>query len=275
MEDKDIEAQTIMEEAIENLEVESTPENISSKRNLYEFQVEGAKPIDPTLIIFLDNVDKILKKDTFFCNSCGADDWFDCGCSDYESKSEKKITKGKKKFVKTSREIDTNGNTPETEMGKIWPCKKAYVSFADDTFIDEIKDLAAETKSGQKEIEVKPKPRNYTCNFDECKSLFVTKKGLKRHSNSIHLNLRPFNCSKCSLSFNRKHHLQYHMNSVHLKLKPHECGQCSAKFSRKEHLKKHINDVHLNLKPFKCSHCSTAFNRNSNMKSHFKRIHGK
>ena len=75
MEDKDIEKQTIMEKAIENLEVESTPENVPLKSNLNEFQ-EGAKPIDPTLILFLNNVDKILIKDAFLCNSCEADDWF-------------------------------------------------------------------------------------------------------------------------------------------------------------------------------------------------------
>ena len=205
----------------------------------------------------------------------------------------------------------------------------ASENFDDESFVDEIKDLADETKSGRKEIKVKPKtkPRNYACNFDDCKSLFSTKKGLKRHiqtihekvamspksrdqadtkeidvkpmpriyacnfdeckylfhtkkglrrhKNAIHLNLRPFNCTECSLDFTRKHHLQYHMNSVHLKSKPHECDQCSAKFSRKSHLKKHINDVHLNLKHFKCSQCSTVFSRNSNLKSHFKSIHGK
>ena len=74
MEDKGIEEQTIIEEAIENLQVESTPENVPPKRYLNEFQGEEAKPIDPALILLLDNVDKILEKDTFFCNSCGADD---------------------------------------------------------------------------------------------------------------------------------------------------------------------------------------------------------
>jgi uncharacterized Zn-finger protein len=235
---KAMEAHSITEETFENMGVESTPENVPPKSNLNKFRGE--------VTLFLDNVDKILEKDTYYCYSCGADDWFDCDCSysEYESKSVNKVAKGKKENVKTSGEIDTNRNL-------------------------------SETKSGQKEIEVKPKPRNYACNFDECKFLFATKTGLRRHKNIIHLNLRPFNCTECSLNFTRKHHLQYHMNSVHLKSKPHECDQCSATFSRKAHLKKHINDVHLNLKPFKCSQCSTAFSRNSNLKSHFKSIHGK
>ena len=139
MEDKGIGEQTIMKEAIENLEVESTPENVPPKSNLNEFQGEGAKPIDPALILFLDNVDKILEKDTFLCNSCGAYDWFDCDCSEYVSESEKKVIKGQKKIVKTS--WDANGNMSETEMEKRWPRKKAYVNFANEIFVDEIKDL--------------------------------------------------------------------------------------------------------------------------------------
>ena len=96
MKDKRIEEQTKMEKAIE-----STPENVPPKSNLNEFQGEGPKSIDPALILFLDNVDKILEKDTFLCNSCGADDWFGCDCSEYESENEKKVIQGKKKFVKT------------------------------------------------------------------------------------------------------------------------------------------------------------------------------
>ena len=264
-EEKEIEiAHLIIEETFENSGVESTHENVSPKSNLNEFRGE--------VILFFDNVDKILEKDTFCCYSCGTEDWFDwdCSYSEYESKSEKKVAKCKEKIVKTSGEIDTNRNTSETEIERM-----AYPNFANETFVDEIKDFVDETKSGQKEIEEKSKPKNYACNFDGCESLFVTKKGLKRHKKAVHLNLRPFNCSKYSLCFNRKYHLQYHMNSVHLKLKSHECGQCSVAFSRKDSLRKHINDVHLNLKPFKCSHCSKTFNRNSNMKSHFKRIHGK
>ena len=226
---KAMEAHSITEETFENMGVESTPEQISPKSNLNRFRGE--------VILFLDNVDKILEKDTYYCYSCGAEDWFDCDCSysEYESKCEKKVAKRKNK----------------------------------------IKDMANETKSGQKEIKVKPKPRNYACTFDECKSLFVTMKGLKRHKNSIHLNLRPFKCTECASTFTRKEIFQNHMNSIHLKLKPYECGQCSAAFSRKDLLKRHIKDVHLDLKPFKCSQCSTTFNKNSSLKNHFKKIHGK
>ena len=76
------------------------------------------------------------------------------------------------------------------------------------------RDVADETKSGKEGVVVKPKARIYACNFDECQSLFYTKKGLKRHKNSVH-----FKCTKCSSVFTRKQSLQYHMNSVHLKLK--------------------------------------------------------
>ena len=129
-------------------------------------------------------------------------------------------------------------------MEKRWPLKKAYVNFADDTFVDEVKDLADETKSEQEEIEEKSKPKNYACNFDECKSLFVTKKGLKRYKHSIHLNLKPFKCTECSSTFTRKEMLQNHMNTVHLKLKSFKCRTCETAFATKQYLRKHIQTVH-------------------------------
>ena len=44
-------------------------------------------------------VEEMSKKDSSYCYSCGAEDWFDCDCSysEYESKSEKKVAKRKKK----------------------------------------------------------------------------------------------------------------------------------------------------------------------------------
>ena len=70
-----MEAHSIMEETFENLGVESTPENVSPKSNLNTFRGEVI------LFQFLDKVDKILEKGTFYCHSCGADNWFECDCS--------------------------------------------------------------------------------------------------------------------------------------------------------------------------------------------------
>ena len=147
-----IEVHSITEEAFENMGEESIHENVSPNSNLVEIRGEGPNSIDQTendpisdceknktlestsenvspksnlnrfrgeVILFLDNVDKILEKDTFYCYSCGAEDWFDCDCSysEYESKSEKKVAKSKKKIIKTSGEIDTNRNSSETKKG--------------------------------------------------------------------------------------------------------------------------------------------------------------
>ena len=388
-------AHSITEETFENLAVESTPEKISPKSNLNKFRGE--------VILFLGNVDKILEKDTFYCYSCGFDDWFDCDCSysEYESKSEKKVAKDKKKIVKASGEIDTNENTPEAEMDNRWPCKKTYVSFADDTFVDEIKDLAEETKGdkqtiemspdsrvfdindkqafdniseldnepflsdeqyqnslkgnksvkkpeknvcskckmkcktkghlrkhikkvhdesradmksivanndaelkkcGKKEMKGKQKQKNYVCNYDECKASFYSIRGLKLHTDSIHLKLRHFICNRCSFTFTQKQHLQNHMNSMHLNVKPFKCDLCPFSFAKDSslvshrngvHLKKrpfkcfdctssflskvgltvHINSVHLKLKPHKCGQCSVAFSRKLSLKQHINEVH--
>ena len=76
-------------------------------------------------------------------------------------------------------------------------------------------DLADETKSHQKEIEVKPK--DFVCNFNECEASFTSKQGLKRHIDTKHLNLKPHKCTDCPSAFTKKALLQYHMNEVHLK----------------------------------------------------------
>ena len=277
-----MEAHSIMEETFENLGVESTPEKISPKSNLNESRGEVI------LFQFLDKVDKILEKGTFYCNSCGADNWFDCDCSysEYESKSEKKVAKCKKKIVKTGGEIGTKGNSSDTEIEKM-----ACENFDDESFVDEIKDLADERKSGRKEIEVKPKPRNYACNFDDCKSLFYTKKGLKRHIQRIHEKVamnpnsrdptdvkpkpRIYACSfdECKSLFVTKTGLKYHTDSIHLKLRPFKCTECSAAFVQKQKLQSHLNGVHFKIKPFHCSECSSSFLNKVGLTTHFNSVH--
>ena len=184
---------TALMEAFENLVEESTNRNVSPSFIMNEIRGEGSNSIEKTLKKFIGDVEKMYKKDTFYCNSCGADDWFDCDCSysEYESNSEKKVIK--------SNETKSDKQTIEISPDS--------------------RDVADETKSGKEEVVVKPKARIYACNFDECQSLFYTKKRLKRHTNSVHLKLGPFKCTKCSSVFTRKQSLQYHMNSVHLKLK--------------------------------------------------------
>ena len=77
----------------QHLVVESTDKNVSPSFIMNEIRGEGSNSIEKTsLKKFIGDVEKMYKKDTFYCNSCGADDWFDCDCSysEYEFQIVKK-----------------------------------------------------------------------------------------------------------------------------------------------------------------------------------------
>ena len=51
-------------------------------------------------------------------------------------------------------------------------------------------DSEEKSKIEKVEKEVKEKPKNFVCNFNECEASYTTKNGLKFHINSKHLNLK-------------------------------------------------------------------------------------
>ena len=82
-----IETHSITEEAFENLGDESIHENVSPISNLNEVQGEGPNSIDQNENYPINDCEETEKEnetDTFYCNSCGADDWFDRMCSNSE-----------------------------------------------------------------------------------------------------------------------------------------------------------------------------------------------
>ena len=83
--------------------------------------------------------------------------------------------------------------------------------------------------------------KKYKCK--ECETSFVSKNGLKGHSNRAHLKIKPLKkviCNECELSFEIKQHLEHHMNKVHLNFKPYECVLCKKAFFIEARLKRHL-----------------------------------
>ena len=74
-----------------------------------------------------------------------------------------------------------------------------------------------------------------------------------------------YNCFELNL---RLQHLKEHTNSVHMEVKNYNCDQCEMKFARRQTLKRHLESVHLKLKNFKCDHCSMFFARKQHLTSH-------
>ena len=130
-------------------------------------------------------------------------------------------------------------------------------------------------KSDKKEIEVKPKPKYFVCNFDECGASFTKKRGLNRHIALKHLNLKPHKCTKCSATFAKRNQLQKHIDRVHIKIKSFKCDKCTSAFFNGQRLKNHVKWVHEKEKHLKCSECPSTFSKNSHLKRHLKVVHEK
>ncbi len=59
--------------------------------------------------------------------------------------------------------------------------------------------------------------------------------------------------------FEQHSKLTIHIQTVHENLRPFDCPLCPAKFGEKGSLSTHIRMVHENLRPFKCKLCPAKF----------------
>lgn len=106
----------------------------------------------------------------------------------------------------------------------------------------------------------------------ECDKLFKTELYLKYHMSSVHVDVRPFQCSVCSASFKRKHDWSRHV-AAHSDNKPWNCEQCAASFSCKRYLDRHAQRVHSDIKPWNCEQCAASFSCKRYLDKHVQRVH--
>lgn len=103
-----------------------------------------------------------------------------------------------------------------------------------------------------------------------CGKNFTKQSRLQAHINSIHKNIRNFQCQHCDKAFKAKIHLDNHMLQ-HSGDRPFECGQCGERFRHKLSLISHAR-IHSDSRPFVCDTCGKAFRDNSTLKAHT-RVH--
>ncbi|XP_060570570.1 zinc finger protein 37-like [Ruditapes philippinarum] len=104
-----------------------------------------------------------------------------------------------------------------------------------------------------------------------CGVCLSTKSGLKKHIESIHMNVRNYQCSTCPYSAKCSQRLKEHELS-HRSDHQFFCDKCTFTCVQKYQLKSHMR-THTGEKPYKCSQCKFAAAWNVQLKEHVK-VHG-
>ena len=80
-------------------------------------------------------------------------------------------------------------------------------------------------------------------------------------------------CKMCHASFTTMSSLRRHHNSVHMQVKMFECNACGKRFTQKENYTDHTNS-HRNIKAHKCNFCGAAYTYRSMLRHHIIKQHG-
>jgi len=122
---------------------------------------------------------------------------------------------------------------------------------------------------------------NIVFQCDICgKSGFVNKTTLKNHVNSIHIQLKLFDCEHCLSKFSTAMNLSTHRKRMHgvdkkgkISNRKFHCDQCGKIVTSNQKLRKHIMVVHEKKRNFACAYCNKLFSSNSNVMTHEGRVH--
>uniref|UniRef100_A0A2H1W7Z1 SFRICE_007424 n=1 Tax=Spodoptera frugiperda TaxID=7108 RepID=A0A2H1W7Z1_SPOFR len=110
---------------------------------------------------------------------------------------------------------------------------------------------------------------------EHCDKRFAIRRDLDRHTNRIHLNVKPFACDKCDKNYVNSWSLKQHQLLIHEGYKrplAFPCSMCDKIFDRKQVLKAHIR-THTGERPYQCSKCPAQFSQSSILRTHDRLIH--
>lgn len=104
-----------------------------------------------------------------------------------------------------------------------------------------------------------------------CGKRFMNTTGLNKHRNTHKEKEVP--CDECGVLFKSKLDVKRHSRSVHQQIREHECDICSKKSESSKRMMRHKQEVHSNIKPFVCEICEFRCARFSNLQLHRKNVH--
>ena len=99
-----------------------------------------------------------------------------------------------------------------------------------------------EDKGNTKSISEDNNVNKFDCPF--CKTIYSTKKSLKRHILAVHEGVKPYECTKCKAKFDSPCYLKAHITSAHESDRPYECVICKSKYKLQQVLNAHMKRVH-------------------------------
>ena len=124
----------------------------------------------------------------------------------------------------------------------------------------------------------------FQCDNQDCEKKFLTKQGVTRHQNFVHLGvarptsnskpkpkLKLHTCDICDFSAESHERLQIHNNVKHLGRKDFECTKCDYKCGLPKELRRHIAYYHEHPeKLFHCERCGYKTPNRSKFNRHMK-----
>ena len=102
----------------------------------------------------------------------------------------------------------------------------------------------------------------------ECGKVFSRKRGLWRHTQSVHDRAR-YTCVQCGKQFTSPDNLRQHIRTIHEGVK-YSCDRCGKQFTSPSTLKLHIRSVHEGIK-FPCGECGKIFKYKGDLRKHSKK----
>ncbi|XP_075987339.1 uncharacterized protein LOC142983973 isoform X2 [Anticarsia gemmatalis] len=108
-----------------------------------------------------------------------------------------------------------------------------------------------------------------------CEKRFSNRRDVERHTNRVHLNVRPYTCDKCDKAYVNAWALKDHKRYIHEGYKrplQYPCPMCDKVFDRNQILKSHIR-THTGERPYQCSKCPAQFSQASVLRTHDRLIH--
>ena len=109
--------------------------------------------------------------------------------------------------------------------------------------------------------------RPYKCDFENCDKAFISSAKAKKHKETVHLNLRRYQCKDCPLSFKTKGALSVHRHYKHSPESVKVCPICDEFFATPSDLKFHI-ESHRDPTVLVCKICSKKFKKKCTLDKH-------